>query len=103
RAHGLLPEPGMHVQVLRGGNAAASRAPAGSQALDRRRGSFPRGPQASRVAAGGVDATAPDGLLTACSTEEYLEAILWLLEDPAARTRLARAGRARMLSHHAWS
>ena len=57
---------------------------------------------ASRVAAGGVDASAPEHLLTATTPDEYVEAILRVLDDPAERTRLARAGRARMLSHHAW-
>jgi sugar transferase (PEP-CTERM/EpsH1 system associated) len=56
----------------------------------------------SRVAAGGVDATAPEHLLTATTSDEYVEAILRVLDDPAERIRLARAGRARMLSHHAW-
>jgi hypothetical protein len=56
----------------------------------------------SRVAAGGVDASAPEHLLTASTPDEYVEAILRVLGDPAERTRLARAGRARMLSHHAW-
>ncbi len=57
---------------------------------------------ASRVAAGGVDASAPEHLLTASTPDEYVEAILRVLGDPAERMRLARAGRARMLSHHAW-
>jgi glycosyltransferase involved in cell wall biosynthesis len=56
----------------------------------------------SRVAAGGVDAIAPEHLLTATTPDEYVEAILRVLDDPAERIRLARAGRARMLSHHAW-
>jgi hypothetical protein len=56
----------------------------------------------SRVAAGGVDASAPEHLLTATTPDEYVEAILRVLDDPAERIRLARAGRARMLSHHAW-
>jgi hypothetical protein len=49
-----------------------------------------------------VDATAPEHLLTATTSDEYVEAILRVLDDPAERIRLARAGRARMLSHHAW-
>lgn len=56
----------------------------------------------SRVAAGGVDASAPEHLLTASTPDEYVGAILRVLGDPAERARLARAGRARMLSHHAW-
>jgi hypothetical protein len=56
----------------------------------------------SVVAAGGVDAVAPEHLLTATTADEYVAAILRVLDDPAERGRLARAGRARMLSHHAW-
>jgi len=58
---------------------------------------------ASRVAAGGVDAVAGDHLLVADTPEQYRDAILRVLEDPAERARLAVAGRARVLSHHAWS
>jgi sugar transferase (PEP-CTERM/EpsH1 system associated) len=56
----------------------------------------------SVVAAGGVDARAPDHLLTAATPAAYVDAILRVLDDPSERTRLSRAGRARMLSHHAW-
>jgi glycosyltransferase involved in cell wall biosynthesis len=56
----------------------------------------------SHLAAGGVDAIAPDHLLAATTPAEYAEAILHVLENPAERARLSRAGRARMLSHHAW-
>ncbi|HUP10504.1 MAG TPA: TIGR03087 family PEP-CTERM/XrtA system glycosyltransferase [Caldimonas sp.] len=56
----------------------------------------------SRVAAGGVDAQAPDHLVTADTPEEVCAAILRILDDPAERDRLSRAGRARVLSNHAW-
>jgi glycosyltransferase involved in cell wall biosynthesis len=56
----------------------------------------------SRVAAGGVDAVDPEHFLAASSPEEYAAAILRVLDDPAERQRLSRAGRARMLSHHSW-
>ena len=56
----------------------------------------------SRIAAGGVDAAAPDHFLAGSSPDEYAGAILRILDDPAERQRLSRAGRARMLSHHAW-
>ena len=56
----------------------------------------------SRVAAGGVDAADREHFLVASSPEEYAAAILRILDDPAERQRLSRAGRARMLSHHAW-
>lgn len=57
---------------------------------------------ASRIAAGGVDAEAPEHLLVASTAEEYVSACLRIMNDPGERERLARAGRARMLSHHAW-
>jgi len=56
----------------------------------------------SRIAAGGVDAVASEHFVVATSPEEQAEAILRVLADPAERKRLALAGRARMLSHHAW-
>jgi polysaccharide biosynthesis protein PslH len=58
---------------------------------------------ASRIAAGGVDADAPDHLLTASTPDEYVAAILCVLEDRSERLRLARAGRERVLSHHSWA
>ena len=56
----------------------------------------------SRIAAGGVDAEADAHFLVADQPQETAEALLRLVEQPAERARLARAGRARMLSHHAW-
>jgi hypothetical protein len=56
----------------------------------------------SRVAAGGVDAVAGEHFLVCSSPSEYRDAILRVLDDSAERRRLAEAGRARMLSHHAW-
>ena len=57
---------------------------------------------ASRIAAGGVDANTPEHLLTASTPDEYVAAVLRILCDSGERDLLARAGRARMLSHHAW-
>jgi len=57
---------------------------------------------ASRVAAGGVDAVANDHFLVASTPEEYVNAVLRILEDPAFRQQLSAAGRQRVLSHHAW-
>lgn len=57
---------------------------------------------ASAIAAGGVDATPGEHLLVATTAENYRDAILEILEDPAVRVRLSRAGRARIESHHAW-
>jgi sugar transferase (PEP-CTERM/EpsH1 system associated) len=56
----------------------------------------------SAVAAGGVDAIAGEHLLVAGAPAEQAEAILGVLERPEERARLARAGRERILSHHAW-
>jgi glycosyltransferase involved in cell wall biosynthesis len=58
---------------------------------------------ASRTAAGGVDAVAGEHLLVAETPAQYRDAILHVLEDPAERARLAAAGRARVVSHHAWA
>jgi sugar transferase (PEP-CTERM/EpsH1 system associated) len=57
----------------------------------------------SRLAAGGVDAVAPDHLLVADTPADFCEAILSIVGDRRERQRLAEAGRARMLSHHAWA
>ncbi|HEX6136687.1 MAG TPA: TIGR03087 family PEP-CTERM/XrtA system glycosyltransferase, partial [Casimicrobiaceae bacterium] len=56
----------------------------------------------SRVAAGGVDAQGGEHFLVASTPAEYAAAIERIAGDPAERARLAAAGRARMLSHHAW-
>ena len=56
----------------------------------------------SAIAAGGVDAVGGEHFLVAETPEQYAEAILRIVEQPAERARLAAAGRARMLSHHAW-
>lgn len=56
----------------------------------------------SGTAAGGVDALDREHFLVANSPAEYAQAILRIIEDPSERNRLSIAGRARMLSHHAW-
>ncbi len=56
----------------------------------------------SRVAAGGVDASDPEHFLAASTPAEYAASIERVLDNPEERQRLALAGRARMLSHHAW-
>jgi polysaccharide biosynthesis protein PslH len=56
----------------------------------------------SRIAASGVDALPGEHLLVADGRQENVDTILRLLGDPAERARLARAGRARVVSHHAW-
>lgn len=56
----------------------------------------------TRVAAGGVDAIAGEHLLTADTPDQACAAILGVMNNAAERARLAAAGRARVLSHHAW-
>lgn len=56
----------------------------------------------SDLAAGGVDATPGEHILTAGNPREFAAAVLRLLEDPAERRRFSEAARARMLSHHSW-
>ena len=41
-------------------------------------------------------------MLVASTPEQYVESILRVIEEPQERKRLSLAGRARMLSHHAW-
>lgn len=57
---------------------------------------------ASRVAARGVDAVIGEHLLAADAPQELTDTILGVLDAPAERARLAQAGRARVISHHAW-
>jgi sugar transferase (PEP-CTERM/EpsH1 system associated) len=57
---------------------------------------------ASRAAARGVDAEPGEHLLVAGAPEEYAEAVLRLLEQPAERARLSAAARERVLSHQTW-
>jgi sugar transferase (PEP-CTERM/EpsH1 system associated) len=56
----------------------------------------------SRIAAGGVDAVPGEHLLTGDTPAEIAEAVLRILDNPAERARLSEAGRARVMSHHAW-
>lgn len=54
------------------------------------------------IAAGGVDAIADEHLLVADTPQAQCVAIEALLDSPLRRDQFARAGRARVLSHHAW-
>jgi sugar transferase (PEP-CTERM/EpsH1 system associated) len=56
----------------------------------------------SSAAAGGVDAEDQRHLLVADTPEQIAAAILRIAGDCHERERLAKAGRERMLSHHAW-
>jgi len=56
----------------------------------------------SAVAAGGVDALPVEHFLVASDPAGYADAVLRVAGDPQERARLSAAGRARMLSHHAW-
>ena len=56
----------------------------------------------SAIAAGGVDALDGEHMIVARTPAEYEAAILRIMDNRGERERLARAGRERMLSHHAW-
>jgi len=56
----------------------------------------------SSAAAGGVDAEAEKHFLVADSAEQTAAAILRIVASRDEHDRLAKAGRERMLSHHAW-
>ncbi|MCC6250697.1 MAG: TIGR03087 family PEP-CTERM/XrtA system glycosyltransferase [Rubrivivax sp.] len=56
----------------------------------------------SSAAAGGVDAEADRHFLVADTPEQTAAAILRIVASRDERDRLAKAGRERMLSHHAW-
>ncbi|MEO8976169.1 MAG: TIGR03087 family PEP-CTERM/XrtA system glycosyltransferase [Casimicrobiaceae bacterium] len=56
----------------------------------------------SNVAAGGVDAVASEHLIVADGPDALAAAAVRVMGDAAERARLARSGRERMLSHHAW-
>ena len=57
----------------------------------------------SRQAVGGVDAVPGEHLLAYDTREQFIEAILAVLQSADRRAELATAGRARVLSHHSWS
>jgi len=56
----------------------------------------------SRAAAGGIDAAPGEHFVVVSTPEDCRDAILRILGDPVERRRLSAAGRARVLSHHAW-
>lgn len=56
----------------------------------------------SPEASGGVDAIPGEHLFVAHSPSDYAEKVLTLMTDRAARQRLAKAGRARVQTHHSW-
>ena len=56
----------------------------------------------SHPAARGVDAVPGEHLLTAEGAEDFAQAVLGLMNDPARRRALGDAGRDRVLSHHTW-
>jgi sugar transferase (PEP-CTERM/EpsH1 system associated) len=56
----------------------------------------------SKLAAGGIDAVPGEHFLQAENAEEYVEAILTILENPETRQQFAKAGRERMLQNHHW-
>lgn len=56
----------------------------------------------SKLAAGGIDAVDGEHFLAAETSEEYVSAVLRLIENPSERDKFARAGRERMLQNHHW-
>ena len=56
----------------------------------------------SKLAAGGIDAVPGEHFLQAEYAEEYVEAILTILENLETREKFAKAGRERMLKNHHW-
>jgi polysaccharide biosynthesis protein PslH len=50
----------------------------------------------------GVDAVSGKHLLAAANADEYVHAIRSILDSPQTRARLARDGRERVITHHAW-
>jgi sugar transferase (PEP-CTERM/EpsH1 system associated) len=57
----------------------------------------------SPEAAGGVDAVPGEHLLVARSPTEYADKLVGIMTDPTVRDRFARAGRARVETHHSWA
>jgi hypothetical protein len=57
----------------------------------------------SAIAAPGIDAVAGEHLLVASRPGDHAAAVLRLLGNRGERERFARAGRARVESHHSWS
>lgn len=56
----------------------------------------------SKQAAGGIDAIAGEHFLEAEQTNDYVNAVLSILESPELREKLSKAGRQRMLDNHYW-
>jgi hypothetical protein len=56
----------------------------------------------SELAARGVDAVVGEHVLAASDSERYAESVVSLMADRERRCRFARAGRARVSSHHSW-
>jgi polysaccharide biosynthesis protein PslH len=56
----------------------------------------------SREASGGVDAVPGEHLLAYDSREQFISAVLNVLQSRELRQRLAEAGRGRVLSNHSW-
>ena len=57
----------------------------------------------SPLAARGVDAVPGEHLLTASQPEDFADAVVGLLREPAWRATLAMHARQRVLSHHNWA
>ncbi len=58
---------------------------------------------ASEQASKGVDAVPGQHILVARNTQEYVDTIEQLLQDPDRRNEFAKRGRERVLSNHSWA
>jgi len=58
---------------------------------------------ASQQASKGVDAISGQHILVAHNTQDYVDTIEQLLQDPDHRKNFAEQARGRMLSHHSWA
>ena len=56
----------------------------------------------SNLAARGVDAVADEHLLVVSGADDYVDAIIRVLDNKNIRSRLGNSARERVLTHHAW-
>ena len=57
----------------------------------------------SDVAANGVNAKADDHIMVCRSSDEYVDTVINILDNPDIRQRLSKGGRNRILTSHSWS
>lgn len=122
RAHGSLPDPGVHEAFLRADVVGVGSPQAAAQVADRRHRFFAGDASAHRVAGcggqrlggrpalvhssvgvdRGVDSESVKHFLVADKPKEYSVGILRIRDDASERRRLALAGRQWMLGQDAW-